>query len=262
MAFSGVVTLLNLILCLAVGLRMLRAGLGRDRNPELALAVYFLASPFLATICQAIVYGGLVDPRLALPADIGEPVLAVGIFGMAVGGAAVCVFVRLAFRRDSRWARATTAAGIALALCGFAFEALHEGFAITLAPGPGHWTAWAGRTLPMVWLAVESFRYWLVLRRRSRLGLADAVVVNRFLLWGIFSGATSINLAADLIAHVLYATLAGTTTEIVMEVMKPVLIGTMAITMVLGMISAASLCLAFFPPAAYRRRLDAEGLAP
>jgi len=209
MAFSALVTLLNLILCLVVGLHLLRAGLRPDRRPELALAIFFLANPFLSTICQGIVYGGMADPRLALSEGVSQIVLGVGILGMAVGGAAICAFISMSFWSGSGWARVAAIAGSALALGGFAFEGVREGFVVALVPGPGHWTAWAGRVAPMAWLAVESFRYWRRLRRRERLGLADSVVANRFLLWGIFSAATFVNLAADLIAHVLYTMLAG-----------------------------------------------------
>jgi hypothetical protein len=255
MAFGALVTLLNLILCLAVGTRLLRAGLGPERRPELTLAIYFLASAFLSTVCQGLVYGGLIDPSIALPDRTSRLVLGLGVLGMSVGGAAVCVFTWLSFRPNASWARWAAAAGSLAAIGGFAFEALHEGFAVTLNPGPGHWLAWAGRTAPMVWVTAESLHYWTLLRRRLRLGLADPVVENRFLLWGIWSAATFVNLAADLIARVIYAQLAGTTTEIVMEVVEPVVIGTMAVTMVLGVISAATLFLTFFPTAGYRRWL-------
>lgn len=261
MAFSGLVTMLNLILCLVVGLRLLRVGTQPDRRPELALAIYFLGNPFLSTICQGLVYGGMVDTRLALPPDVSQFVLGLGILGMAVGGAAICAFIAMSFWSGSSWARAVAIAGSVLALGGFAFEAVQEGFTVRLVPGSGHWTAWAGRTLPMVWLTAESLRYWRMLRRRERLGLADAVVVNRFLLWGIFSAATFVNLAADLIAHVLYAVLAGTSTEVVMEVMQPVLFGTMTVTMILSMVSAVALFLTFFSPAGYRAWLESRSAA-
>jgi hypothetical protein len=261
MAFGGVVTLLNLILALVVGVRLLRIGLGDERHPELALSIYFLASAFLSTVCQGLVYGGLIDPRLALDGQISRAVLGLGILGMAVGGAAVFLFTWQTFRRDSIWARWAALAGSCLALGGFGFEAVHEGFAIRLVPGAGHWVAWLGRTVPIVWVTVESFRYWAMLRRRLRFGLADAVVVNRFLIWGIWSAATFVNLAADLIARVVYTTLAGTTTELVMEVIRPVVIGTMGVTMILGIVSAATLFLTFFPTPAYRRWLEARAEA-
>jgi hypothetical protein len=254
MAFGALVTLLNLVLCLVVGTRLLRAGLGPDRRPELALAIYFLASAFLSTVCQAIVYGGVIDPSTALPDRASHLVLGLGVLGMSVGGAAVFVFTWLSFRRNAAWARWLAVAGSLVAIGGFFFEALHEGFAVTLTPGLGHWIAWAGRTLPMIWVTAESLRYWAMLRRRLRLGLADPVVENRFLLWGIWSAATFVNLAADLIARLIYFATAGTT-ELVLAAAKPVIVGTMVVTMLLGVVSAATLFLTFFPTAGYRRWL-------
>jgi hypothetical protein len=261
MAFGALVTLLNLLLCLVVGTRLLRAALAPDRRPELALAIYFLASAFLSTVCQGLVYGGVVDPSIALPERASRLVLGLGVFGMAVGGAAVFVFTWLSFRRDARWARWLAVAGSLVAIGGWVFEALHEGFSVSLAPGPGHWVAWVGRTAPIVWVTAESLRYWGTLRRRLRVGLADPVVVNRFLLWGIWSAATFVNLAADLIARLIYLAAAGTT-EIVMDVVTPVVVGTMAVTMVLGVISAATLFLTFFPTARYRRWLESRAAQP
>jgi len=86
--------------------------------------------------------------------------------------------------------------------------------------------------------------------------------VNRFLIWGIWSAANFVNLAADPVARVVYVTLAGTTSELVMEVIRPVMIGTMGVTMILGLVSAATLFLTFFPTTAYRRWVEARAEAP
>jgi hypothetical protein len=137
MAFGGVVTLLNLILAFVVGARLLRIGLGDERRPELALSIYFLASAFLSTVCQGLVYGGLIDPRLALDERIARAVLGLGILGMAVGGAAVFLFTWQTFRRESSWARWAALVASCLALGGFGFEAVHEGFAIRPVPSVG-----------------------------------------------------------------------------------------------------------------------------
>ena len=51
-------------------------------------------------------------------------------------------------------------------------------------PGAGHWLGWAGRTGAMLWVAIESFRYYGQQRRRLRIGLADPILSNRFLLRG------------------------------------------------------------------------------
>ena len=60
------------------------------------------------------------------------------------------------------------------------------------------------------------------------------MLVNRFLLWGLFSMATFVNLAADPAARVIYAALGGSATQRDMDIVARVVIGTMGVTMVLG----------------------------
>ena len=65
---AGLVTALNLVLSLVVGLRLLARARRGWPAPELSLALYFLLSAFLATPPQILVYGGMGDARLAQPA--------------------------------------------------------------------------------------------------------------------------------------------------------------------------------------------------
>ena len=45
-----------------------------------------------------------------------------------------------------------------------------------------------------LWGAAESLRYFSMMRRRAKLGLADPLVTNRFLLWGLGIGAAMVGL--------------------------------------------------------------------
>ena len=56
MLVGGLITLINLVLSLVVGLRLLAAGRAGGRLPELALGIYFLTTPVLATICLGGAY--------------------------------------------------------------------------------------------------------------------------------------------------------------------------------------------------------------
>ena len=76
--------------------------------------------------------------------------------------------------------------------------------------GPGHWIGWLGRTMAIFGVAFESFRYWRMLRRRLRLGLADPVVTNRFLLWAVWAACSTLNFVADLASRALYRLVFGT----------------------------------------------------
>jgi hypothetical protein len=104
----------------------------------------------------------------------------------------------------------------------------------------------------MFGVAFESFRYWLQLRRRQRLGLADPVVTDRFLLWSIWAACATLNLVADLASRSLYWLFFGTV-EPVAEHLAALVVPTIIVTMVLGVVSAVTLFLTFFPTPAYQR---------
>lgn len=100
-------------------------------------------------------------------------------------------------------------------------------------------------TTPMAvayfWTTLESFSYYRKLRLRLRIGLSDAVVCNRMLLWGLMTlsagTAVLINLAAMLAGSFLSA---------------PIVL----VSSCLGIVLASCLFLAFHPPAWYRGWLD------
>jgi hypothetical protein len=50
----------------------------------------------------------------------------------------------------------------------------------------------AARGIPFLWAFVECTRYRALMRRRERLGLADPLVVNRFSLWMVWTGALAL----------------------------------------------------------------------
>jgi hypothetical protein len=126
--------------------------------------------------------------------------------------------------------------------------------------GPGHWIGWAGRTAAPLFIAIESFRWWGMLRRRLRLGLADPVVTDRFLLWGVWAACSTLNFVADLASRSFYWLVFGTI-QPVPEYLAATVGPTIAITMALGCVSAVTLFLTFFPTRAYLRRVQARGAA-
>ncbi len=260
-ALAGLVTGLNLILSLVVGLRLFGLARREWSTPELALAVYFLASAVLSTPPQIVVYAGLSDPSMRVPDDAARWLLAIAVLAMAVGAAGVYVFTWKTFWPRSRTARRLALAGCGVLALGYALEAALERFTPAIFAGVGHWIGWAGRSGAMLWVAVESFHYYARMRRRLRLGLADPVVANRFVLWGLFAGTGLVNYLADLASRSVYVWLAGTTTEFVPAVLEPVILATVLSTMVLGTVSAVTLFLTFFPTRGYRRWLERRAAA-
>jgi hypothetical protein len=258
---TGVVTALNLLLSLVVGLRLLaRARRGGWPAPELTLAIYFLVSAFLATPPQVIVYGGMGDPRLAVPDAWARGLLAFAVLGMAIGAAAAYVFTWKTFRADRLFAKVIVVAGCSCLAVGYAIEAVSEGFAPVMFAGAGHWLGWLGRTLATFGIAFESFRYWLMLRRRLRLGLADPVVTNRFLLWAVWAVCSTLNFVADLASRAFYWWWFGTI-QPVPEYLAALVTPTIAVTMVLGAVSAVTLFLTFFPTPTYLRWVESRAAA-
>jgi hypothetical protein len=260
LVLAGLVTALNLVLSLVVGLRLLvKARRGGWPVPELTLALYFLLSAFLGTPPQIVVYGGMGDARLAVSEPASRSLLAFAVLAMAIGAAAIYVFTWKTFRPERMWAKAIVAAGCACLALGYSIEAAHEGFAPVVFAGLGHWIGWAGRTGAMFGVAFESFRYWLLLRRRLRLGLADPVVTNRFLLWTIWAVCSTLNYVADLASRSLYW-LFFATVQPVPEHLAVMVGPTIIVTMLLGAVSAVTLFLTFFPSPAYRRWIESRSL--
>jgi hypothetical protein len=255
LVLAGLVTALNLLLNLVVGLRLLARASKGWPLPELTLAVYFLLSAFLATPPQILVYGGMGDPRLAVPEPASRALLAFAVGAMAIGAGAIYVFTWKTFRPERAFARAIVIAGCACLAVGYAIEAAAEGFAPVVFAGLGHWIGWTGRSAAMFGVAFESLRYWRMLRRRLRLGLADPVVTDRFLLWAIWAACATLNYVADLASRSLYWLLYGTV-QPVPEHLATMVAPTIVVTMVLGVVSAVTLFLTFFPSPAYRRWVE------
>jgi len=105
------------------------------------------------------------------------------LFGM-VGLALVGTFTWRVFRPDDPRAR-TAMYVFAVGFVGaFAWRAAFGSFAPIALGGDQTPLAHTGLTLATLgWSGAESFRYYLQLRKRLRLGLADPLLTDRFRLW-------------------------------------------------------------------------------
>jgi hypothetical protein len=164
--------------------------------------------------------------------------------GSGLGLFGLLLFTWRVFRPRSRTATAWFAialAGILLTRVGIVrdFLAVPENQVPSFADSP----LWVGASVALwtvgwFWASGEALRYHAMLRRRLRLGLADPVVTNRFLLWGVGTGL------AGLISSSLIATTAAG-----MDVHTHVL--PQLLHSVTGSISPITWYLGFMPPAAY-----------
>jgi len=126
----------------------------------------------------------------------------VAFLAMNAGGAATYTFNWRVFQRDRAWARAA-AVGATLAL--LIVWTLEIGAATPFEgrPSAGFEIASWLRIVCLLWAGGESLLYHKRMRRRLPLGLADPVVCNRFLLWGIGIGAAGVGSLIGTVATML-----------------------------------------------------------
>jgi hypothetical protein len=232
---------------LAVGVRLLRLARRTGGFPERMLGTLCLAGPGILAPCLVVVHA------VSEPEWLVRGAAFVAQVAYAVSCAVTMFFTWQCFRPDEAWARwlarAATVVAVFAASVGVA-RAL--GFAGVLElRDMKHWAfQWIGSVglAGHVWTGLEAFRYYGRMRKRSRIGLADPVVTNRFLLWGLVSSfgvvASGVPLAVGLLGGDSF------------NDVPTRLVGAAATI-------AGSICLqlAFLPPQSYLRWLKARAAA-
>jgi hypothetical protein len=165
---------------------------------------------------------------------------------MSVGYAALAVFAWRCFGPNSAVRRAL-AFGVVATLAGLLVaHGVVDGF----RDGEVVRATSLARGFVLAWAFAESLHYRNQLRRRLALGIADALVTNRFTLWCLWTGSLlGTNLVMIGVRWVLPD----------FEAASPLLQAAIRISMcVLGLTAVGSLFLAFFPPARYVQRVRAS----
>jgi hypothetical protein len=230
----GVMVLSNAV----VGVSLLRTAARTRRAPELLIGLGLVGMGPVSQAFTAFAGTG------RLPAGEVDPVLhAFAALGSLVGMACIYAFVLVVFRPGVAWAR--TLAGLAVV----ALVVANAGSVLALVGAPpevhskevlhGWGIGILGLlTLAFGWAGFESGSYWLRARKRMRLGLIDAAVANRFLLWAIAS-------ASVFLLGICFT---------VLQLDGQQITGTLApslLTMVVSVVTGGSMYLAFLPPRAY-----------
>jgi len=168
-----------LITVTVVGCRLLLLARRTGELPERLLGLALLLG---GTIGGPLDAAGLAAQGELAPAVAGKLTVVGKPFGMAAL-ACHCAFIRRVFRPHAVWARWLAASLVASPVAGFT-GALAGGLLATGEP-PTVWfcVELVGRVGGSCWLAAEGLRYYGSMKRRLRLGLADKLVTNRFLLW-------------------------------------------------------------------------------
>jgi hypothetical protein len=231
------------ILLSGLSFRLFRLAWRTRRLPELLVGIYFLAVPFGISLSIRV-------DRFAPEHAAAARATANALF--TAGGVAMLLFAWSVFRPDARPARwlawGGSAALVALWALGLPLGAYAADVSfLLLLPAYASYG----------WVFGESLRYYRLLRRRERLGLADPVIVNRFLLFAIWTGA---------IVAITLLGVAGTFAQLVRGTFHdggalgdPVVLG---VARLLSLPIAVSLWLIFLAPARYHAWLRARASAP
>jgi hypothetical protein len=202
--------------------------------PEIAIGLSFLLAGALGFLLEVVGQA----PAAALPPAAVGPLTAAGKLSIDLGIAAQLVFTWRVFRPNRAWACAFAVWSGCLLAASFLGQAM-DGFSGRQLCGFWFWADFAGRAAAPAWNSFESLRYYTMMRRRVKLGLADPVSAHRFLLWGLGSGAGFGMFLTGLVTRYLGS--GGAFTNASVLVMSS-----------LGLFAAVAYWLTFFPPAAYR----------
>ncbi len=229
---------------LAIGIRLVWLARRNRGLPELLIGLGILGiGPAGFALMVFAMLLGETRPGLVLVT------LATAQLAIAAGAVSAYVFSWTVFRRDSALVRSV----VVVAAVAFAatFIARFATGSYTLPMRLDLWTQLSSVNVIvcLLWGAFESLRYYGLMRRRVRLGLADPVVANRFLLWGLGIGSAGLG------------SLIGNGVMIATGTVMGELDGLTLSNSLFGLASAVLMWIAFLPPAAYRRWIETRASA-
>jgi hypothetical protein len=222
------------IVALVVGIRVLLLARRTRELPELLMGIGVLG-------IGPVGFGLMVVAQQMGATFASTVVLALALFAVSCGAFAKFVFNWRVYHPHGKVARA-----VAL-LCGaglfgtFIWAGVTNGFAAQDPLSPDSLLRSFLQIGCLLWGAGESFAYWMKMRRRVKIGLADPVVSNRFLMWAIGAFAAG------------WGTAVGTVAQIVTGAASTELGWAMVSSSMHGLVAAIAIALAFIPPGFYVR---------
>jgi hypothetical protein len=247
--FHTVATLAFVAGSALVAARLLGLARRTGQEPELLLGGAILGT---AVLGYGVLIGNLVLRGTTPPEQVSAlPVFLTGAgkilhdFGVTL----FLLFVVRVFRRDEGWAKALAGGMMALLWGGLVIGAANGSFRYEVAAigKLGWWCEYAVIWTYSIWSSAESYRYWVAMRRRVAIGLADPLVANRFFLWGTGSLFTVIATWTASIPILFIGDLEAAT-----AITPAVRIA----TALAGLGSVSCSLFAFLPPAWYKRRIE------
>lgn len=186
-----------------------------------------------------------------LPLGLRYTFNATSMLCSVAGHSLIALFTYTVFQRGVGWARILAGSVFGLFSILFIWQLLSPGLAANIGEQQGPWTLTTYLTfVNLTWAASESFRFYMKMRRRRSLGLADPRVSNQVLMWAIAIGSAAAVVAAMVLVKASGIPTAG----------KEGLVTTALIVGPMGPISAVCMGLAFMPPRWYARWLAGESV--
>jgi len=174
-------TIASVVASLVLGIRLLRLALRTRELPELMIGSSFIVAGVIGYLVMLAgnPQSGAVSPEQS------ATITFVGYGLIGVGVCCIYLFIWRTFHKGSWWA-----ASLAVVGCAAVLLTTRHSIDATVAGSFGHYAGMLSRLGAGGWGAFESLRWWDRMRRRQALGLADPVVTNRFLLWGVANVTT------------------------------------------------------------------------
>jgi len=229
---------------LSVGVRLVLLW-GRTRQlPELLIGIGVLG---IGPVGFGLMT--LADLSRGSAPAIARVLFAIALLAVSAGVFAKCCFNWRVYHPDRVWVRRMVWAAGALLLTLYLVEFRISGFETRDLLGASHTTRTALQVACLLWGSGEALRYWRMMRRRLRLGIADAVVTNRFFLWGLGAGAAGVGSGVGLVAQWVTNTASIEITWLMLS------------SSLHGLTAAVAMWLAFMPTESYRRFIEVRSRA-
>jgi hypothetical protein len=230
-------TLVLIAVCGVIGVRLLALARRTRGLPELLIgAAFVLAGGFGIGF-------SLLRAIAPVPDGVRLALAGVSSVGMHAGVSCIAAFTWRVFRPGDVAGKLGFVALATLLLASLVRELATQEPTRVAAGMQALWSVTVCATV-YLWAAFESGRYWILLRRRLRIGIGDRFVATQMLCWSIGSLAIALGWIRDIVLK-----LSGVSTDA---------IGSYATTF-LVLVCAGAYWIAFFPPARFRRWVAAAG---
>ncbi len=237
------------LLSFVIGVRMIGLSRKTGETPEFLLGFGMILTASIGY--GLLITAGVLRPTAEDPASAGlTAITMLGKMTHNIGVMCMIGFVLLVFRRGVVWARWLAGLMAAVLWIGFVGVCLTGGLETGSPEGFWYWFEFSVIGTYPVWTSIEALRYYTSMRKRQELGLADPLLVNRFLLWGV---AALLSLAA--IWAVTVPALLGVRG---MGPTSPFMSYCMIATSIFGTGCVSMYWMTFFPPSWYANRITAQ----